>query len=100
MSEISPYAPLYEDLAFLVDASLPAESMIPVIQKHGKPLLRQVRLFDVYQGEGIEKGKRSLGFSLTYQASDRTLKDKDVEKMRNRIIKSVENEFQASLRES
>ena len=54
----------------------------------------------MYQGEGIEKGKRSLGFSLTYQASDRTLKDKDVEKMRNRIIKSVENEFQASLRES
>ena len=45
-------------------------------------------------------GKKSLGFSLTYQATDRTLNDKDVEQVRNRIIKKVNQNFQATLRES
>jgi phenylalanyl-tRNA synthetase beta chain len=74
--------------------------LIPFILKTGKPLLKRVQLFDVYQGKGMEVGKKSLGFSLTYQASDRTLNDKDVEQIRNRIIKKVNQNFQATLRES
>ena len=100
MEEISTYSPIFEDLAFIVDRSVEVETLIPFILKTGKPLLKRVQLFDVYQGKGMEVGKKSLGFSLTYQASDRTLNDKDVEQVRNRIIKKVNQNFQATLRES
>ena len=100
MQEISSYAPVFEDLAFVVDGSITVETLIPFILKSGQPLLKKVHLFDVYQGEGLGGGKISLGFSMTYQASDRTLSDKEVEKVRNRIIKKVNQNFQATLRES
>ncbi len=98
MDEISAYTPVYEDLAVVVDASLPAEQIAPRILQAGNPLLRDVRLFDVYQGESIEPGKRSLAYALTYQAPDRTLTDRDVEKVRNRIVKRLKQEFKATLR--
>ncbi|HJM05333.1 MAG: phenylalanine--tRNA ligase subunit beta [SAR324 cluster bacterium] len=100
MEEISSYAPIYEDLAFVVDGSIEVETLVPFILKNGKPLLKNVQLFDVFQGEGLGDGKKSLGFSMTYQAKDRTLSDKEVEKIRNRIIKKVNQNFQATLRES
>ena len=99
MEEISSYAPIYEDLAFVVDGSIEVETLVPFILKNGQPLLKNVQLFDVYQGEGLGDGKKSLGFSMTYQAKDRTLSDKEVEKIRNRIIKKVNQNFQATLRE-
>ena len=55
-------------------------------------------LFDVYEGEQVDKGKRSLAYSLTFQATDRTLNDKEVEKMRKKIMKRLEHEFKATLR--
>ena len=82
----------------MMDASLPVDDVTPVILKTGKPLLKNVTLFDVYEGEQIDKGKRSLAYSLTFQASDRTLTDDEVGKIRNKIVRRLENEFQATLR--
>jgi phenylalanyl-tRNA synthetase beta chain len=98
MDFISNYTPIFEDLAFVMDANLPVEEVTPLILQSGKPLLRRVTLFDVYEGEQVDEGKRSLAYSLTFQATDRTLTDKEVGKVRNKIIKRLQHEFQATLR--
>ena len=98
MKSISNYTPIFEDLAFVMDASLPVEDVTPVILQTGKPLLKNATLFDVYEGEQVDAGKRSLAYSLTFQASDRTLTDDEVGKIRNKIVRRLENEFQATLR--
>ena len=98
MDFISNFTPIFEDLAFVVDSSLPVEAVTPLILQSGKPLLRRATLFDVYEGEQVDKGKRSLAYSLTFQATDRTLTDKEVGKVRNKIIKRLQYEFQATLR--
>jgi phenylalanyl-tRNA synthetase beta chain len=81
-----------------MDSSLPVEAITPVILQTGKPLLRKATLFDVYEGEQVDEGKRSLAYSLTFQAIDRTLTDEEVGKIRNKIVKRLQHEFQATLR--
>jgi phenylalanyl-tRNA synthetase beta chain len=98
MEFISIFTPIFEDLAFVMDASLPVEDVTPVILQTGKPLLRKATLFDVYDGEQVDAGKRSLAYSLTFQATDRTLTDNEVGKIRNKIVKRLQHEFQATLR--
>jgi Phenylalanyl-tRNA synthetase beta subunit len=98
MNSISNYTPIFEDLAFVMDANLPVEDVTPVILQTGKPLLKNATLFDVYEGEQVDVGKRSLAYSLTFQASDRTLTDDEVGKIRNKIVRRLEHEFQATLR--
>ena len=98
MEFISNFTPIFEDLAFVLDSSLPVESVTPIILQTGKPLLRKATLFDVYEGEQVDEGKRSLAYSLTFQATDRTLTDDEVGKVRNKIIRRLQHEFQATLR--
>ena len=98
MKSISNYTPIYEDLAFVLDSNLPVEDITPLILKTGEPLLKNATLFDVYEGKQVEAGKKSLAYSLTFQASDRTLTDDEVGKIRNKIIRRLENKFQATLR--
>jgi len=81
-----------------MDASLPVEDVTPVILQTGKPLLKKATLFDVYEGEQVDTGKRSLAYSLTFQASDRTLTVDEVGKIRKKIVRRLEYEFQATLR--
>jgi phenylalanyl-tRNA synthetase beta chain len=57
-----------------------------------------VRLFDLYRGEKVGTGKKSLAYSVTYQALDKTLSDKDVAGIRTRILKRLEQELDARLR--
>ncbi len=92
------YPPVIEDLAFVVDEAVPAYQVMATIREAGRPYVTQVVLFDVYTGPGIPEGKRSLAFRVTYQAQDRTLTDKQVAKIRERIVREVEKRFQARLR--
>ena len=69
------------------------------IWKAGGFLLKGVDLFDVYRGEQLGAGKKSLAYALTFQAPDKTLRDKDVAGMRGRIIRALEKEVDAKLRE-
>lgn len=87
-----------EDLAIVVNEDVPAVAVAQTIRQAGGALLRDVRLFDVYRGEQIGAGKKSLAYSLTYQAEDRTLTDKDVEKLRAKIIRAVEGRLGATVR--
>jgi phenylalanyl-tRNA synthetase beta chain len=100
--EIAPvpeFPPVLEDLALVVDESLPAERVAELIRLTGGKVVRDIRLFDVYRGEKIGAGKKSLAYSLTYQASDRTLNDKDVAGLRAHILRRLEQELGAKLRQ-
>jgi phenylalanyl-tRNA synthetase beta chain len=87
-----------EDLAIVVNDDVPAAEVELAVRRAGGSLLREVRLFDVYRGEQVGANKKSLAYSLTYQAEDRTLSDKDVEKLRSRIIRAVEGQLGATVR--
>ncbi|MCK4898385.1 MAG: hypothetical protein KAS38_06395, partial [Anaerolineales bacterium] len=95
---VPPFPPVLEDLAVVVDESLPAESVAEVLHKAGGKTVVEVRLFDVYRGQQIGSGKKSLAYSLTYQAPDRTLTDKEVAKIRQRIVRQLERDLGAKLR--
>lgn len=99
--EITPvpvYPPIIEDLAFLVAEDLPAAQVEFLIRQTGGSAVMDVTLFDVYRGDQLGAGRKSLAYRLTYQAPDKTLTDKDVEKIRRRIVQRLERELDAQLR--
>lgn len=92
------YPAVLEDLAVVVDETTTAESVEQVIRNAGRPLLRQVDLFDLYRGEQIAQGKKSLAYAVVYQADDRTLTDTEVAGVRQKIIRRLKDELGAELR--
>ncbi len=95
---VSTYPPVLEDLAMIVPEDMPSSDVEAVIRKAGSELLSDVVLFDVFKGDQIGKGKKSLAYNLVFQAYDRTLTDKNVEKTREKIIRALENQIQAVVR--
>ena len=89
--------PVLEDIAVIVDESVPAERVESLIRQTGGKTVTNVRLFDVYRGEQIGAGKKSLAYSLTYQ-SDKTMTDAEAAAVRNKIVKRLEYEVGAKLR--
>jgi phenylalanyl-tRNA synthetase beta chain len=94
---VADVPPVLEDIAVIVDESVPAERVESLIRQTGGRTVTQVRLFDVYRGEQIGAGKKSLAYSLTYQ-SDRTMTDAEAAAIRNKIVKRLEYEVGAKLR--
>jgi phenylalanyl-tRNA synthetase beta chain len=90
--------PILEDIALIVPEDTRAEDVRAVLVSAGGDLLKDVVLFDVYQGDSIPTGTKSLAYSLTYQTDERTLKDKEVAKLRNKIVKAAEKQLGAKLR--
>ncbi len=90
--------PVLEDVAFIVDDAVPADEVEALIRQTGGTTVTDVRLFDVYRGDQIGTGKKSLAYSLTYQNPERTLTDKDAAKLRNKIVARLERELGAQLR--
>ena len=95
---VPSFPPVLEDLAIIVDEGLPADQVVSVIKQAGGRLVASITLFDVYRGDQIGKGKKSLAYSLAYQSSEKTLTDKDVAQVRGRIIHRLEQELGARLR--
>ena len=98
--EVIPVAdvpPVLEDIAVIVDESVPAERVANLIKQTGGKTVTQVRLFDVYRDEKIGAGKKSLAYSLTYQ-SDKTMTDAEAAAIRNKIVRRLEHEVGAKLR--
>jgi len=89
--------PVLEDIALILDESIPAAQVEALIRQTGGKVLTEVKLFDVYRGEQIGAGKKSLAYSLTYQA-EKTLTDKEAAAIRNKIVRRLENELGAKLR--
>jgi phenylalanyl-tRNA synthetase beta chain len=98
VQSVPPFPPAYEDLAVVVDEALPAQNVAETIRKAAGITVTEIRLFDVYRGERIGVGKKSLAYSLTYQDSEKTLTDEAVSKIRQRIIQQLDQELGAKLR--
>ena len=98
VEQIPDQPPVLEDLALVVDDDVPAQNVQALIQQTGGKTLREVRLFDVYHGEQLGEGKKSLAYSLVYQHPEKTLTDKEVLAIRNKIVKRLEKEIGAQLR--
>jgi phenylalanyl-tRNA synthetase beta chain len=90
--------PVYQDIALIVPETTPAAQVEAVIRRAGTPLLKDVRLFDVYTGDPIPDGLCSLAYNLVYQTDERTLTDAEVAKAHQKIVKAVERELGATLR--
>jgi phenylalanyl-tRNA synthetase beta chain len=90
--------PVYQDIALVVSEDTTAAAVEATIIKAGGDMLKGTRLFDVYRGDPIPDGHKSLAYSLTYQADDRTLTDSEVAKVHQKIVKTCERELGAKLR--
>jgi len=98
VSSIPTQPPILEDIALIVDEHIPAAEVENMIRQTGGQTVTNVRLFDVYRGNQIGTGKKSLAYSLTYQNPERTLTDKDAAKLRNKIVQRLARELGAQLR--
>ncbi len=86
------------DTALVVDEYLESAEIVALLKSYSSDLIEDVSLFDVYQGKNIPEGKKSIAFSVRYRASDRTLKDEEVDALHDQIIGSVIERTRGQLR--
>lgn len=99
VSELLPkYPSMMRDLAFVVDEGVPASDVEQAIRSSSGELLKSVRLFDLYVGDQLERGKKSCAFSLEFLSSERTLTEGEVERTVEKIVQYVGQKFSAKLR--
>lgn len=98
LAPLPAFPPVLEDLAVIVAEDIPASRVAQAIQAAGGETVVEVNLFDVYRGEQIGAGKKSLAYRLTYQAPDRTLTDGEAASIRQRIVQQLEEALDAKLR--
>ncbi len=96
---ISRYPALTRDLAVVVDSAIPAAAVEACIRAAGGELVREVTLFDLYEGEQVGAGKRSLAFTIVYQARDRTLSAADGDAERAKVLVALKTQLGATIRE-
>lgn len=97
---IPRYPMINYDLALIVDENTKAETMISAIKKIGGKLVVDVSVFDVYKGDKLPDGKKSIAFSIIYQAMDKTLNDIDIQPIQAEILNMLKTQFKAVLRDS
>ncbi|MBR5532832.1 MAG: phenylalanine--tRNA ligase subunit beta [Bacteroidales bacterium] len=97
-SELSKFPPVKRDLALLVDTSVKFSEIEKVARESERKLLKEVSLFDVYEGKNLEPGKKSYAVSFILQDAEKTLADKQIDAVMNKIITNLENKVGAKLR--
>ncbi len=96
--ELSKFPEVRRDLAVVVDKSVPAADLLANVRAVAGSYLNDLRLFDVYEGKGIDPKRKSLALGLTFRDHSRTLSDEDVNLAVNQVIDSLEKNFKAELR--
>lgn len=96
--EISKFPSIIKDLAFVVDKKMQSETIINEIKKAGGRLLTNISLFDIYEGENIDKDSKSMAYSLTFSDPAKTLSDEEVNLLFNKIIDEVTKKLNIKLR--
>lgn len=95
---INPYPAVRRDLALVVDKNVTYDMLEKIGYKYASKLLKQVNLFDVYEGSSIGDGKKSYALNFVLQSTDRTLTDEEINKVMNKLISAYEREVGAKLR--
>jgi len=96
--EIPTFPPSARDLAVVVDADVAAGALKDAAAQSGGKLLRTVEIFDIFTGEQVGQGKKSVALNRVFQANERTLTDKDTQKAFDKILKRLQHDFKATLR--
>lgn len=95
---IPQYPSVTRDIALVMDEKVPTFDVCQKIMRSSYKLVKSTKIFDVYVGEHIEAGKKSVAINLTFQDDKKTLKEKDINDVMEKILKAVEKEFGAVLR--
>ncbi|MCD6168163.1 MAG: phenylalanine--tRNA ligase subunit beta [Caldisericia bacterium] len=95
---ISKFPPLTFDIAIVVSEDTPSGKLVEIIKQESGEILSDIHIFDLYRGENIGYGKKSIGFRLTFSSKERTLEDKDVFPIIDRIEKRIQKELSGNLR--
>ena len=95
---LSDYQKSDRDFAFLVNKDTKAQLLVDAIQSVDKSLIKDIKIFDVYEGENIEKNKKSIALKVTIQSDFKTLNEKDLNEISQRIINTVEDKVDAKIR--
>ena len=94
----SPYPPVDRDFAFVIDDAVPAETLLAAVRTADKALVREVSLFDLYSGAGLDPGKKSLAVAVRLQAPDHTLSEAEIEAAARKIVAAATKATGAVLR--
>jgi phenylalanyl-tRNA synthetase beta chain len=98
MRELSRFPEVGRDLAVVISDDVSSEQIVACIRDTAGPLLVDLRIFDVYQGDAIEKNKKSIALGLTLQHPSRTLGDEDINGIIDSCVKELQAKFNAKLR--
>jgi phenylalanyl-tRNA synthetase beta chain len=94
----SDYQKSERDFAFIINKNFQAQELIEIISDVDKSLIKSVKVFDIYEGEKIPEGQRSIALNVTIQSSEKTLKDEDLDRINQLIISTVEEKTGAKIR--
>ena len=96
--EVSRFPPVIRDMALVVDESVTAGVLLAEMDRFRPPLVREIRLFDYYRGEGVQRGKKSLAFRVVMQDTARTLTDAEVDAAMAQLAQLLRDRFGAERR--
>ena len=96
--ELSAFQPVEKDMAFVVDAAVKADDLLAAARNADKRYISEVRIFDVYEGENMEAGKKSIALSITFQPWEASFSDKDIETLMAKVEQAEKQKCGAVLR--
>jgi phenylalanyl-tRNA synthetase beta chain len=96
--DVVTFPEVKQDVAFAVSDEVPAGALVAAAHEAAGPLLREARVFDVYRGEQVGEGRKSVAIHLAFQSPERTLTDEDAAELRGRIVDVLGQRFDAELR--
>jgi phenylalanyl-tRNA synthetase beta chain len=96
--DVITFPEVRQDLAFAVSEDVTAAALIEAAHEAAGPVLRRMTPFDVYRGDQVGAGRKSIAFNVSFQSAERTLSDEDAAELRERIVKALEQRYGAELR--
>jgi phenylalanyl-tRNA synthetase beta chain len=98
-AEVSRFPAIRRDIAIIVGDEISASQIVATVRSAAPELIRNVVIFDIYRGDGIEAGRKSIALGLILQETSRTLTDEDADSAKDAAVRKLEQEFAARLRE-
>ena len=96
--DLLAYPAVEQDVALVVGEEIPAQVVVESVRKAGSDLLEDVRVFDLYEGEQVGEGKKSIALRLSFRSAERTLSEEEVNRLRAKMLKRVSADTGAELR--
>jgi phenylalanyl-tRNA synthetase beta chain len=96
--EIPKYPSVRRDIAVIVADNISVSSLLQSMSALNSPIILDISLFDIYRGNGVDNGKKSLAFRVLLQDTKKTLTDEEADSVTKKLIKILENKFEAKLR--